>query len=470
VSRRERLAIGVLTAAGVLVRLPGLNSGLWYDEFVTLVEFVRLPFARLIATFPVNNNHPLYSLLAHASAVQFGESPWSLRLPALVFGVLSIPMLYRLALDLTTRTEAMLAAVVLTFSYHHVWFSQNARGYTALLFWTLLATWLFNMLVTAPGSRTRPFAYGLVAALGIYTHLTMIFVVTAHALLWGWWWLRVKPEQRMPILRSAFLALASGAALAFLLYAPMIGQVVTFFTRAPEPKAAAVATPAWALQQFVNGLHIGLGGVGALLALGLIAAGGLSFLRKTPLVAALFIMPGIITVAATVVLGAPLRPRFLLSLLGFAILMLVRGAVEAGVALGRWTRSDVPRRLVAPALCGTIAVVSVVALRYNYDYPKQDFDGAMRFIEQHKSGGERVGTGGLATYPYQHYYELPWPEIKDRSQFDSLRAESARSWLVYSFPEYMDRDLVAGIQQYCHPERAFHGSLAGGDVVVCSIN
>src|SRR6188768_3984008 len=137
-THRAGMTVLALTIVALALRLVNINGGLWYDEIVTLVEFARPPLAQIVTHFPDPNNHPLYSVLAHASVSVFGEHVWSLRLPAVVFGVLGVPMLYWLGTALTSRIEALAAAALLTVSYHDVWFSQNARGYTGLLFWTML--------------------------------------------------------------------------------------------------------------------------------------------------------------------------------------------------------------------------------------------------------------------------------------------------------------------------------------------
>src|SRR5690606_19936697 len=71
------------------------------------------------------------------------------RVPAVVFGVLCIPMLFLLADRVTSRVEAWMASLLLTVSYHHIWFSQNARAYTGLLFFAMLTTWLFLIGLSA---------------------------------------------------------------------------------------------------------------------------------------------------------------------------------------------------------------------------------------------------------------------------------------------------------------------------------
>ena len=168
-----------LTILATWLRVIGINKGLWWDEIYFLVISVRHPLAEIITLFPGDTQHPLYSILARLSVVAFGEHAWSLRLPALVFGVASIPILYLLGVSVTTRIEALLSAALLAVSYHHVWFSQNARGYTALAFWAILST--FFLLRGIQSGRRGPYvAYAVAASLGVYTHLTMVFLVVSH--------------------------------------------------------------------------------------------------------------------------------------------------------------------------------------------------------------------------------------------------------------------------------------------------
>ena len=140
--RRPWLFLTGLSLAALALRFYRLGSDLWFDEVLTLVEFARPPLGAIITRFPSPNQHMLYSVLAHAALVTCGESAWALRLPAVFFGLGSLWALFLLGRRLIGTREALLATAIMTVSYHHVWFSQNARGYTALLFFATLATWL----------------------------------------------------------------------------------------------------------------------------------------------------------------------------------------------------------------------------------------------------------------------------------------------------------------------------------------
>jgi uncharacterized membrane protein len=124
-------------------------------------------------------------VLAHVSVTAFGESVWSLRLPAALFGIATLWALWRLGLELTSPREALLSMALLTFSYPHIWFSQNARGYSALLFWTIASSYY---LVRGLRERSRRLwaAYAVAVALGMYTHLTMAFVVAGQFAAYVW--------------------------------------------------------------------------------------------------------------------------------------------------------------------------------------------------------------------------------------------------------------------------------------------
>jgi 4-amino-4-deoxy-L-arabinose transferase-like glycosyltransferase len=79
--------LALFASAALVLRAIGLDSGLWYDEIITLVDSVRAPLYSIVTEFPGNNQHTLFSVLAHISTGVFGEHAWSVRLPSLVFGV-----------------------------------------------------------------------------------------------------------------------------------------------------------------------------------------------------------------------------------------------------------------------------------------------------------------------------------------------------------------------------------------------
>jgi len=74
----------------IFLRIPALNSCLWLDEVLTMARFAKPPLAWIFTSFPDQNQHMLYSLMAHGAVRLFGEQAWSLRLPSVLFGAASL--------------------------------------------------------------------------------------------------------------------------------------------------------------------------------------------------------------------------------------------------------------------------------------------------------------------------------------------------------------------------------------------
>ena len=457
--------IALLMVAALLLRAVGLNGGLWFDEIVTLTESVRSPLLKIITEFPGNNQHTLFSVLAHASVALFGEHPWSLRLPAVLMGVATVPVLYLFAREFAGRAEALLACLLLTVAYHHVWFSQNARGYSALALLTVAGSWLLLRLLRL-GRPIDAVWYGVVAALGVYAHLTMVFVVASHAILClaaGWLPGQQTARQRRGFVVTLAIALAGGFTV--VLYAPVLMDVKQFFV--DRPSEQVVATPTWAVRELLRGLQVGLGaGMGALAAGILLLAGVWSYVRQSLFVAGLLMLPGAVTVLATVAIGRPVFPRFLFFLIGFGLLVIVRGAVELGRRV-----SPAHGNAVGSVLIVAMAAASLVALVPNYRYPKQDFEGAMRFVDQHRAPMEPVVTVGLTGDVYRTYYGRDWRAVRSLGELQQLRGQGQRVWVLYTLARYIESDapdLMRVLRSDCLAAGVFRGTVGNGDVVACT--
>ncbi len=289
--RLEWIGLGCIVAIAFVLRCINLNTGLWYDEIVTLVNYVRLPTQELFMTYTSTNNHILYSLTAQGTVGLFGESAWALRLPAVLFGVASIAALWWLATHVVSRSEAMLAALMLTCSYHHIAFSQNARGYTGLLLCALVATTLF--LKGLKGRSWMPWiAYGVVLAAAMYMHLSAGFIFATHGLLYLGWllWRRARSHQQDQPQTEGAQALnwwlpmsgfVSGGLLMLLLYAPLVPQMIDSLadTAGSKPYGGVSEwkNPLWTILETVNsfgeqgwGFSLGLAVGGTLALVGII--------------------------------------------------------------------------------------------------------------------------------------------------------------------------------------------------------
>lgn len=474
VSRKAALiALAALTALGALLRIYGLNSELWYDEIKTVLDSVRPPLSSILTVFPSNNDHKFYSLLAHLSVGAFGEAPWSLRLPSALFAVASIPLLYVFGRRATGRLEALLAAALLAVSYHHVWYAQSARGYTMLLFFTLTTSALLIEAIKAPRAWTYAL-YAAAAALGCYTHLTMVYVVVSHALIVGANLLLTQKGafSLRPYFLPAFGFILAGV-FTILLYLPLFSDVATFFEEKKVEPAKQVASAGWALMETLRGLDVGFAGVaGALVALLFLAAGYFSYLRQSLTLSALFVLPAPVIVAAAVLMQRPMFPRFFFVLAGFALLVAVRGAFVIGRAAARRVP---PPKFLGPREAGwgvllslLLFAASAASLPPQYALPKQNFSGAIAFLERQAAEGAPVYLlGGSAGLPIDDYYGKKWPVIFEPAEIAG--AAKRKSWIAYTFEDYIALrrpEVWTALNAACVKKAAFPGTVEGSDVVV----
>lgn len=476
-----------LTLAALALRLVALDQQLWYDEMLLAVRWAPLRLWEIVTTYTSQNQHMLYSVLARAAMDMFGESNWALRLPAVLFGVATVPALYFCAREVTTKHEGLLAAALLTVSYHHVWFSQNARGYTGLALWTVVTTYFF-LRGTREGGLRLWLWYGVTMALGMYTHLTMGFVAVGHFVVLAWMYVSSARSQRGG--KSSFVTFSLVPLMGFVLagvltlalYAPVLPQVLARTVGQQSSAAAQVQSawtnPLWLVLETLRGLAAGAGGAAGYVVLpvgaAILLAGLVSYWRQDRYVVVLMALPGVITAVVMLFLEHNLWPRFFFFAIGFGMILLVRGAIVAGA----WVHAGIqgsPEAGDTKTAWGTALVMLMIlasawSVRSAWIYPKQDFAGALQFVESQRQPGEPVALAGLAVFPYREYYKRDWPAVATRAELDAQRAQGQPTWLVYASPIFVESrqpEIWNAIRTEFEQVRVFRGTMGDGAVYVC---
>lgn len=463
----ELPALVLVLAAALALRLVHLGDGLWFDEIQTLVEYVRLPFGKLLTTYDSQNQHMLFSLLARTSFAIFGESAWALRLPAALLGVASLGALYAFGRMVTSGREALLAAAVLATTYQHVWFSQNARGYTGLMLGTIAASGLFLALLRSHGSRWKPAVlYAIAMALTMWVHVTAAFVALAQGLVWLG---LVLGQRRRPTDRAAWMPLA-GLVLAGLftlvLYAPVLTQMHgTLGGETMAGVATAWKDPRWLALEMVRGLARGVPGGLVTVALGIIVvlAGLWSFTRRSPGATALMLLPGIVTAGIIVAMHHNLWPRFFFAYAGFGVLIAVRGVFL--LATSASARRGPPLATAALVLASLASAWTV----RNAWHPKQDYEGALAYVRKAAAPGDAVAATDMSDYVLREYLRAGSIPVADDADLASVEKAHPRTWFVYTFPDRIaavEPALWAKVSAEYRPVAEFRGTLGGGSVFV----
>ena len=464
----------IFMALALGLRLPGhLNDGLWFDEIWTLVDFGRRSFFDVFTQFGSDNNHPLYTQLSWASLRAFGESAWALRLPAVVFGVLSVGALWLVARRVVEPTVAVTTTLLLAMSYHHVWFSQNARGYTGLLFFTLISTyWLLRALAD---EHPRAWIYhGIFLALATYVHLTGVFIAIGHFGVATLTLLRADATVRARWTPIAGLALATVLSVA--LHSLILPEMIEFFTK-PRPGAPAVpgrsewTNPWWTIRATATSL--GFGVVPGLLALSggifVAAVGVIRFLQRDLRWPVLFFLPGVAGGALLIGLGRNLWPRFFFFLAGFMLLVIVEGITTSARLVAAAARKQAwGRSLAFTGQALAIAAFAVILPRA-YALPKQDFEGARMWVERNRAAKDVVVTVGLTRMPYARYFQTDYVPVETAGELKTMTSTRGRVLVLHTLPGYLASrapELAGLLDEQFGEVARFRGSVGAGDVVV----
>ena len=428
--RGELAVLLGLVALAAALRLYGLAAGLWFDEIITLANYVREPLGRIVATYSSQNQHLLYSVSARVARAFVADEAVSLRLPAALFGIASVAVLYLFARRVAQRREAVLATLLLAVSYHHVWFSQNARGYTGLLLFTLVATGFFLECLVRPRWSVA-IGYALAMALAAYTQLTGVITGVAHALIWLPLALHNRQRWSEPAVWLPGAAVLLSGTLTLLLYAPVLPQMARVLGGGVEgaTRWAEWQSPLWLLAETLRGLARGLpGGLPTVAVATTVGVAGLvSYGRQSRVLLLLMLGPPLLVAVVMLLLAHNLWPRFFFAAAGFALLLGVRGVFTATRPLPEGIRPATAVGVLVLTVAGSSLMLRGVWR------PKQEFVAAAQFLRATPAPGDAVIGLDMAGAALEAYPGLATTRITSLEELRRIEATHPSTWVVYTF-------------------------------------
>lgn len=474
IQTRDLIILGAILLLATVLRTIGLNSPLWHDELATVLTHLRLPWDQMMVGYEMNH-HYLYSFQAKVTSELFGESAWSVRLPAMLFGVASVAALWWLVLRISGTGSAHATALLATLSYHHIWFSQNARGYTELMFWSILGLGLFLAGIRKPGMAIWA-AFAATLALATFTHLTGLFFFATLGFVWVGW-LLARAVSGRALTKAGILyplaGFAGGLVLSAMSYLPILPGIFANAVEVDEGSAVDLMkeyqNPIWTFLETVS--TIGAEGPLALivlsLSLGLALIGAFHLRKREPLIGFIVFGHIFLTMALLVALGMRVWPRFFFVDIGLLLFLIYEGVRTACI----WIGHRIPAlqgNLLPLALAGMVAISSVLAFK-NYSAPKQDIEGAIRFVEASRNSAEDVYVLGVSAHHAKDYYRadvivLPMPD-----DFTVVESSDSPAWLIVPFPARTFRDFATldrTVEASFDLVRNLPGTLGDGHVLV----
>ncbi|MEO8590820.1 MAG: glycosyltransferase family 39 protein [Flavobacteriales bacterium] len=210
-----------LILVGTALRAWMLFKPVTYDEAFAYITFATQPFAGIISDYSHPSNHVFHTLLVKLSTGIFGTGLVSMRLPAFIAGVLTMPFFYLFVRGMFNRYIALMALALVASSGGLIEYSALSHGFSITWLCMVVALVLGRHLINE-NNPVSAVLIGVVCALGAWSVPTM-FLIAAMIHIWLFLSLVFKYEQSLRArLVNLLLSLVVFILVALLLYLPVV--------------------------------------------------------------------------------------------------------------------------------------------------------------------------------------------------------------------------------------------------------
>ncbi len=179
-------SVAFLTLLGLAIRVSNFDQGLFGDELSTYWIVHDHSLGRVLSIVRSNDEitPPLYFILGWLT-LKIGAAPEWVRLPSLLAGTATIPMVYLIGVRTIGRASGLVAAAVMALSPFMIYYSDEARAYSLMI--ALVAASTLALLAAIRTRRTRWWViYAVCSCAALYSHYTCVFPLAGQA-LWVLW-------------------------------------------------------------------------------------------------------------------------------------------------------------------------------------------------------------------------------------------------------------------------------------------
>lgn len=393
VSSRYVQALIVATIAGLFLRFYNLGyNSLWLDEASTYTISVRSLPEIWQVTAAGEFNPPLFYWIEHIM-LQFGNNEIILRFIPALLGVLTIPLVYYIGKEFVDRNVGIIAAAGCAFSPFLIFYSQEARAYSVMLFF-VAAAMIFYLRAQKTHDIKNWALFGVFSALAFWAHF-YAFVIVAALFLYEF----AMQVSRFRTELKNLKMLVLGAVVFIVLCLPLILVTIQLFiTRTSSAPTYGIQGLGIITETFrqVSGFNdIAMFILVALFILGIIQA-FFTDAKKGIFLVTLTVLTFVISFILS--FKMPMIPRYLIF---FSIVFFI------GIALSyKIFYLLISNRAIVYGLVLALCVISAPTLAGYYSgYSKEDWRGFSGLIQQKTVPGDMVVlVPGYVSQPLDYYY------------------------------------------------------------------
>ncbi len=179
--KQNRISIPFLLFAililGTLLRIYHLETESMTLDEVYSIRLSENSILGIINGLKTDAHPPLYFITLHYWMQLLGNEPLAVRSLSLLFGIISIGIVYRIANLISGPLTGIWSSIIFALSPFYIQYSQQTRGYTLLLLLVLMSFYFFlKMLFVSENSNKNAIGYIIFTSAMLYTHNYAIFI------------------------------------------------------------------------------------------------------------------------------------------------------------------------------------------------------------------------------------------------------------------------------------------------------
>jgi uncharacterized membrane protein len=385
---------------------------------------------------PTNLHPPLFYILTHLF-YPFTKPERDLRIIPLIFGTLSIPMIYFLSRSFSP-TIALPCTLCLTFMTYHIYFSQDGRMYSPMMFVGMASIYFFLKHLETSKKKYLLFVAFCFAVLFHTSYSSILFILLTQML----WFYRINDTQKKPTV-SSFLILNG---ITLLLCVPWIFFIILSHKGQPfmDPLTIQDIGSLWGLLQAILNdwtPYLPLMIISTIL---LILFPIFSKNKKNAFILlAISVLPivGLYSYCRLFNVTQFITSRYFIGFLPLFLITLYLSVDAIGFKYERL------KRLVQPRFFFLILFIAsnLIVLPLYYQAEKQDFRGLVNYLNHQLRDGDKILVGtftyipGILYYfrvePKNRHYSIPYSWITPGKEFEfrvSLTSQNRNFNLYHS--------------------------------------
>lgn len=138
----------IILLIALVFRLISINQSLWLDEAINVLASKNYSFLGMLTQYSIADFHPPgWLIILWFWTKLFGTSEIAVRIPSVIFGVLTIYVIYLIGQKLYSRPLGLLCALLLAANPLHIYYSQEARMYALAVLAVSINFFLFIKLI-----------------------------------------------------------------------------------------------------------------------------------------------------------------------------------------------------------------------------------------------------------------------------------------------------------------------------------